>query len=136
MEVVDSVYEQLAKSLLDAYKKDKKPYFKGCVVDGEFILDISCIFYDDHIVPVWWECENKYDFEFDKLRTKYKELCKQYQIVMETKVCKVCGQELPLSEFKKTTFAPNGISTCNKCCARKAQEKRESNKLENRVGGG
>lgn len=54
---------------------------------------------------------------------------------METKVCKVCGMELPLSEFKKTGFSPNGISTCNKCCARKAQEKRESNKLENRVGG-
>ena len=55
---------------------------------------------------------------------------------METRICKVCGQELPLSEFKKTAFAPNGISTCNKCCARKAQEKRENNKLENRVGGG
>ena len=58
------------------------------------------------------------------------------QEIMETKVCKVCGQELPLSEFKKTAFAPDGISTCNKCCARKAQEKRENNKLENRVGGG
>ena len=58
------------------------------------------------------------------------------QEIMETRFCKVCGQELPLSEFKKTAFAPNGISTCNKCCARKAQEKRENNKLENRVGGG
>lgn len=51
---------------------------------------------------------------------------------METKICKVCGQELPLSEFKKTTFAPNGISTCNKCCANKAQE----TKANNRKGGG
>ena len=55
---------------------------------------------------------------------------------METKVCKVCGMELPLSEFKKTPFAPNGISTCNKCCARKAQEKREQKKLENAMEGG
>lgn len=55
---------------------------------------------------------------------------------METRICKVCGQELPLSEFKKTAFASNGISTCNKCCARKAQEKREQKKIENAMGGG
>lgn len=34
---------------------------------------------------------------------------------METKICKVCGQELPLSEFKKSPFATNGIATCKKC---------------------
>lgn len=34
---------------------------------------------------------------------------------METKVCKVCGQELPLSEFRKSPFTTNGIATCNKC---------------------
>lgn len=34
---------------------------------------------------------------------------------METKVCKVCGQELPLSEFRKSPFTANGIATCNKC---------------------
>lgn len=38
---------------------------------------------------------------------------------METKVCKVCGQELPLSEFRKSPFAPNGIATCNKCVSEK-----------------
>lgn len=54
---------------------------------------------------------------------------------MEAKVCKVCGMELPLSEFKKTAFSPNGIDTCNKCCARKSQEKREQKKLENAMGG-
>lgn len=54
---------------------------------------------------------------------------------METKVCKVCGMELSLSQFKVTKFSPNGIDTCNKCCARKAQEKREQKKLENAMGG-
>lgn len=38
---------------------------------------------------------------------------------METKVCKVCGQELPLSEFRKSPFATNGIATCNKCISKK-----------------
>lgn len=47
---------------------------------------------------------------------------------METKVCKVCGVELPISEFKKTPMSPNGISTCNKCCARKSTESRRDRK--------
>lgn len=38
---------------------------------------------------------------------------------METKVCKVCGQELPLSEFRKSPFTTNGIATCNKCVSDK-----------------
>lgn len=40
---------------------------------------------------------------------------------METKVCKVCGQELPLSEFKKSPFATNGIATCKKCVNKKTK---------------
>lgn len=40
---------------------------------------------------------------------------------METKVCKVCGQELPLSEFRKSPFVPNGIATCNKCVSEKIE---------------
>lgn len=40
---------------------------------------------------------------------------------METKVCKVCGKELPLSEFKVTALSPNGVNTCNKCCVEKAR---------------
>lgn len=44
---------------------------------------------------------------------------------METKVCKVCGQELPLSEFKKSPFAVNGIATCKKC----VNEKIKKNKI-------
>lgn len=41
---------------------------------------------------------------------------------METKVCKVCGQELPLSEFRKSPFTPNGIATCNKCVSKKIKK--------------
>lgn len=41
---------------------------------------------------------------------------------METKVCKVCGQELPLSEFRKSPFATNGIATCNKCMNEKIKK--------------
>lgn len=44
---------------------------------------------------------------------------------METKVCKVCGKELPLSEFRKSLLVPNGIATCKKC----VNEKRKKTKL-------
>lgn len=47
---------------------------------------------------------------------------------METKVCKVCGKELPLSEFKVTALSPNGVNTCNKCCVEKARLSRGKNK--------
>lgn len=49
---------------------------------------------------------------------------------METKVCKVCGQELPLSEFRKSPFATNGIATCKKC----VNDKIKKTKLFNRTG--
>lgn len=48
---------------------------------------------------------------------------------METKVCKVCRQELPLSEFKKSPFTVNGIATCNKC----VNDKIKKTKLLNRT---
>ena len=57
MEVAHSIYEKLARSLLDTYKEDKEPYFKGYVMAEGFSLTISCIFYDDDIVSVWYECE-------------------------------------------------------------------------------
>lgn len=41
---------------------------------------------------------------------------------METKVCKVCGQELPLSEFRKSLLVPNGIATCKKCINEKIKK--------------
>ena len=44
---------------------------------------------------------------------------------METKVCKVCGKELPITEFRKTPICPNGVNTCNKCSARKRAENKE-----------
>lgn len=44
---------------------------------------------------------------------------------METKVCKVCGKELPITEFRKTPICPNGVNTCHKCSARKRAENKE-----------
>ena len=55
---------------------------------------------------------------------------------METKVCKVCGVELPISEFKKTPMKLNGVDTCNKCCARKSAEARLARRIEKSAGGG
>ena len=40
---------------------------------------------------------------------------------METKVCKVCGQELPLSEFRRSPFSTNCIATCKKCVSEKIE---------------
>lgn len=41
---------------------------------------------------------------------------------METKVCKVCGKELPLSEFRRSPFTTNHIATCNKCVSEKIKK--------------
>lgn len=49
---------------------------------------------------------------------------------METKVCKVCGQELPLSEFRKSPFTTNGIATCNKCISDKIKKTKLFNRTE------
>lgn len=75
MEVADSIYEQLAKELRAVDNEYR--YFSGHVCADDFVLAISAILYSDDIVPVWWEVAWNVDFEFEKLRTKYKELCKQ-----------------------------------------------------------
>ena len=75
MEVSDSIYEQLAKKL--RVVNNEYRYFSGYVCADDFVLTISAILYPDDIVPVWWEVAWNVDFEFNKLRTKYKELCKQ-----------------------------------------------------------
>ena len=48
---------------------------------------------------------------------------------MTTKICKVCGNELPISEFRKSPLTPNGIDTCKKCCTRKRLETKERKAL-------
>ena len=75
MEVADSIYEKLAQEL--RVVNNEYRYFSGYVCADDFVLAISAILYPDDIVPVWWEVALNIDFEFDKLRTKYKELCKQ-----------------------------------------------------------
>lgn len=51
---------------------------------------------------------------------------------METKICKVCGRELPETEFKLTRWGSRS-STCNTC----VQEKRAQMRHERaQVGGG
>lgn len=34
----------------------------------------------------------------------------------------MCGQELPLSEFRKSLLVPNGIATCKKCVNEKIKK--------------
>lgn len=75
MEVSDSIYEKLAQELRAVDNEYR--YFSGFVCTDDFTLIISAILYPDDIVPVWWEVALNVDFDFDKLRTKYKELCKQ-----------------------------------------------------------
>lgn len=51
---------------------------------------------------------------------------------MKTKICKVCGRELPETEFKLTRWGSRS-STCNTC----VQEKRAQMRYERaQVGGG
>ena len=51
---------------------------------------------------------------------------------METKICKACGEERPLSDFRKTRHG-NRASVCNGCVAAKYRETK-ANKAQN--GGG
>ena len=47
---------------------------------------------------------------------------------METKKCKCCGRELPLSEFHKTGFGVT--NTCKECVIKKQKEGRAAKKKE------
>lgn len=75
MVVSDSIYEKLAKELRTVGKE--LPYFSGYIVVDDFMLAIWAVLYPDDIIPVWWEVALNIDFEFDKLRTKYKRLCNE-----------------------------------------------------------
>lgn len=39
---------------------------------------------------------------------------------METRTCKDCGRELPISKFKKTAFGTR-VFVCNECASKKAR---------------
>lgn len=46
-----------------------------------------------------------------------------------TKICKVCGRELPLSDFPTRSLAKDGhANTCTKCCAKNIAKGRQSKK--------
>lgn len=44
----------------------------------------------------------------------------------ETKICKCCGRELPLSKYAKNAFGM--FSICNDCATKKKNETRRKNK--------
>ena len=46
----------------------------------------------------------------------------------ETKICKECGRELPLSHFSRNKYGP--LSVCKECCNRKRLRSAESAKSE------
>ena len=46
---------------------------------------------------------------------------------METKICAHCGNELPLSDFRKTKWG-GFTSTCNKCMTEKRVARMSDNK--------
>lgn len=50
----------------------------------------------------------------------------------ETKVCKVCGRELPLTKFRLSKCG-NPVDTCNECIASKRAETRRNHRIR---GGG
>lgn len=52
---------------------------------------------------------------------------------METKTCKVCGRELPLSEFKTTRWGSKS-DVCN-ACVREKRAQRHCDRI-NSIGGG
>ncbi len=43
---------------------------------------------------------------------------------METKICRLCGEEKPISEFPKNKLYADGLDT--RCCSCKNKEARES----------
>lgn len=77
MNKIITCYNELAAQLYHIYNEHKTPYFSGHIQVEDFILTLSCIFNNGDIIPIWWDHNDEYDFEFDKLKTKYKELYKQ-----------------------------------------------------------
>lgn len=50
---------------------------------------------------------------------------------MEKKKCKVCGRELPLSDFKRNSLSPDGyVNTCTACQNKKRRSNIKNNELD------
>lgn len=48
---------------------------------------------------------------------------------METKICKDCGRELPIENFKKT-WKGTRVNTCTECATKKLRENKKKKLLE------
>jgi ribosome-binding protein aMBF1 (putative translation factor) len=47
---------------------------------------------------------------------------------MESKICKDCGRELPISYFKKTRYGER-VSVCTECATMKMRENKEKKRI-------
>lgn len=48
---------------------------------------------------------------------------------METRVCKDCGRELPIENFKKTRYGDR-VYVCTECAVKKLRENKEKKRTE------
>lgn len=68
--------------------------------------------------------------------TTQKENSMENNNTMTTKVCKVCGRELPINQFRKNPKCKDGhLDTCYECLSKKNKEKKgKEENAENNVG--
>lgn len=51
---------------------------------------------------------------------------------MESKICKDCGRELPISYFKKTRYGER-VSVCTECATMKMRENKEKKRIAEEI---